>query len=330
MSPRGVRFLGQRRVEVSPSPAPTLSPVGLRVRSLASAISAGTELLVYRGELEADVPLDATLGWASTQARYPLAYGYAQVGQVVEVGGAADAGWLGRRVFGFHPHQEETVDEARAFVPLPDGLGVEAACLLANMETAVSLAMDGAPTVGERVAVVGHGVVGQLTSALLARTGVEAVHVVEPRAERQAGLLEGQPRCTAAAEVTSATRGSFDVVYEVSGQPQALDAALALSRHGGRVVVGSWYGSRRAAVELGTRLHRQRLTLLFSQVSTIDARFAARFDKARRLEVALAWLARLPVERLVTHRVPFVEAARAYSLLDSGAPGVLQVLLTHA
>ena len=95
------------------------------------------------------------------------------------------------------------------------------------------------------------------------------------------------------------------------------------------MVVGSWYGSRRAQVDFGTRMHRHRVSLQFSQVSTIDPRHAGRFDRARRLEVVWQWLRRIPVEALVTHRVPFGEAPRAYQLLDTARADVLQVLLTH-
>jgi 2-desacetyl-2-hydroxyethyl bacteriochlorophyllide A dehydrogenase len=297
------------------------------VRTEVSAISAGTELLFYRGELEEGIATDVTLNTAPL--KHPFQYGYASVGRVIE---AVDA-WkhlVGQRVFGFFPHQEELVGSADSFIPVPANVSAEAACFLANLETAISLVMDGAPLIGERVAVVGHGVVGQLTTALLAHTGVEHVHVIEPDVERGVGrLLPRDARCSTTTGLTPETRDSFDLVYELSGRPEAFDTALQLARFSGRVVIGSWYGTRRAPIDLGSRVHRSRISVLFSQVSTIDPRHTPRFDKTRRHQVALSWLSRLPLESLITHRVPFAEAARAYELLDSRPPGVLQVLLTH-
>lgn len=321
-------FTAPRKVELRDAAPAPLPEDGLRVRTEVSAISSGTELLFYRGELEAGVSADASLSWGAAPLRHPFQYGYASVGRVVEVGALAPKDLLGARVFGFHPHQAQTVDLASAFVRVPAGVSAEAASFLANLETAVSLVMDGGPLLGERVAVVGQGVVGQLTAALLAHTGVEVVHVIDPlEARRACRLMPPGGRFTSAAKVTE--RESFDLVFELSGRPEALDDALSLARYGGRVVIGSWYGNRRAQVDLGTRVHRSRLTLLFSQVSTIDPRHAARFDKARRLEVACQWLTRLPLEALISHRVPFADAPRAYELLDTRAAGVLQVLLTH-
>lgn len=322
---RALWFTAPRQVEVREGPATDLAADFLRVRTEVSAISAGTELLFYRGELEPGIVADTTLPWGEGPVRYPFQYGYASVGKVIEAGPAAPKQLVGTRVFGFHPHQEETVASAAAFLPVPPGVSAETATFFANLETAVSLVMDGGPLIGERVAVVGQGIVGQLTAMLLEQTGVEEVHVIDPVEAR----LTAGPRRTTATGVTDATRNSFDLVFEVSGKPEALDAALQLARYAGRVVVGSWYGNRRAPLELGTRMHRSRITLQFSQVSTIDPRHSGRFDKARRLEVVGRWLQRLPLEALVTHRVAFAEAARAYQMLDARPAGVLQVLLTH-
>ena len=332
--PRAAYFVAPREVELRPLAACALEPDQVRVRSELSAISAGTELLFYRGELEADVPVDAKLPWAGSLA-YPLQYGYAAVGCIVECGTAIDPAQRGRRVFGFRPHQEEFVERFANLLPVPDHLSVERAAFWPNMETAVSLMMDGAPLVGERVAVLGQGVVGQLLCALLAQSSAEQVLALDPRPDR---LLRSQALCGEArvswrespwTDERMDERGSYDLVYELTGEPRTLDMAQALARYEGRIVVGSWYGKRRAAIDLGTHAHRNRNTWLFSQVSRIDSRHAGRFDAARRLAVARAWLERLPLERLVTHRVAFEHIADAYRLLDERRESVCQVLITY-
>jgi threonine dehydrogenase-like Zn-dependent dehydrogenase len=180
--------------------------------------------------------------------------------------------------------------------------------------------------------VIGQGVVGQLLAALLAQCGAEHVAFFDPRSDRleHSRALCGRARAEWALAPQPVHRDSFDLVYELSGDPSALDLALALARFEGRVVVGSWYGNKRAPVDFGTRAHRNRNSLLFSQVSRIDSRHSARFDSKRRLEVATAWLERLPLEGLVTHRFAFDRVADAYKLLDEGSESSLQVLIEYA
>lgn len=331
-SPRALYFTGPRALELRAIPREPLAPDAVRVQTKLSAISAGTELLFYRGQLEAGIPIDATLPWAGTLS-YPLRYGYATVGCIREVGSALDRSLIDQRVFGFHPHGEEFTDRLENLIQLPATLSDTRAAFLPNLETALSLAMDGAPGFGERVAVIGQGVVGQLLAALLVRSGAEHVALFDRRADRlehsRALCGPGPSRAEWALDVQSPHHAGFDLVYELSGDPAALDAALSLARYEGRIVVGSWYGSKRAPLDFGTRAHRNRNTLLFSQVSRIDSRHSARFDSKRRLAVAAAWLERLPLESLVTHRVPFERVAEAYRLLDENTGACLQVLIEY-
>lgn len=327
---RAAYFIGPRAIELREIEREALLPDSVRVQTTVSAISAGTELLFYRGQLEGGIPIDATLPWAGTLS-YPLRYGYAAVGRIAEVGAGLDPELIGQRVFAFEPHQEELTLRHAHCVRLPDTLSDTRAAFLPNMETALSLAMDGAPGFGERVAVLGQGVVGQLLAALLVRSGAEHVALFDGRSDR---LTHSRALCgTARAEWTTAPQaqheGSFDLVYELTGDPRALDAAQSLARFEGRIVIGSWYGNKRAPIDFGTRAHRNRNTFLFSQVSRIDSRHAARFDSARRLGVAASWLERLPLESLVTHRFAFDGIADAYRLLDAGQEPHLQVLIEY-
>lgn len=325
-------FVAPRAVELRELPKVALEPGMVRVRSELSAISAGSELLFYRGQLEPDIAVDATLPWAGTLS-YPFAYGYACAGRISELGRELGADWLDARVFAFAPHQEEICVRADSLVRLPDALPLSSAVFLPNMETALSLAMDGAPLFGESVAVLGQGVVGQLLAALLVRSGAERVVLIDrlaDRLERSRALCgPAGERCEWADAVGPTLHDRFDLVYELTGDPAALDDALLLARYEGRIVIGSWYGTKQGPLALGTRAHRNRNQLLFSQVSRIDSRHAARFDKARRLAIALRWLERVPLEALISHRVPFEQIGRAYRLLDQQTEPSLQVLITY-
>ncbi|MGV3621759.1 MAG: zinc-dependent alcohol dehydrogenase [Archangium sp.] len=276
----------------------------LLIRTEVSALSAGTERLVASGSL------DDSFG-----ERRGLT-GYCSVG-VVEAGAPS---WLGARVFAFHPHQSRFIARSEDVIRLPHGMSPETATLLANTETAVSLVMDAAPVLGEVSAVVGLGIVGQLVLAIASRLQLGPVHGIDVRDDR----IERARRVSPSALFTSVR--DADLVYEVSGSTKALEFAFELVRREGRIVAGSWYDG---AVTLGARAHRNRNAVKFSQVSTIDSALSGRFDKRRRMNVALDWLSRIPASELITHRIPFAEAPRAWELLARPPQGCLQILLTH-
>jgi 2-desacetyl-2-hydroxyethyl bacteriochlorophyllide A dehydrogenase len=330
---RALAFTGPRRValvddECGPPPAGHVL-----VRTRVSAISAGTELLVYRGDLPSGRPVDETLpALGGTPFGYPVRYGYAAVGEVAGAGDEVPPYWTGRRVFAFHPHASAFVAPLDELLEVPAGLDAERAALYANMETAVNLVLDGAPRVGERVAVIGQGVVGLLTTSLLARFPLDALVVVDPVATRaHLGRSLGAGAAVADAAEARATLGpnGADLTFELSGNPSALDAAISVTGREGRVVVGSFYGAKRAAVDLGGHFHRGRLTLASSQVSRIAPALAGRWDRARRRELAWRELARVDTAPLVTHRYALGRAAEAYARLDAGPAEALQVLLTY-
>jgi alcohol dehydrogenase len=342
---RALVFAGPRQVEIVDEPLPAPAAGMALVRSLVSAISAGTELLAYRGQLPADMVLDETLpAMAGGAFRFPFRYGYATVGQVAAVGPGGDPALVGRRVFAFVPHASAFVAKLEDLLPVPDELPSAAAVLYANQETAVNLLLDGPPRLGERVVVVGQGVVGLLTTALLARFPLEALVVVEPVPARAAlaRLLgakvavatEAEARAALASPTASHDQGA-DLTFELSGNPAALDTALRLTGREGRVVVGSFYGDKRAPVELGGHFHRGRLTVISSQVSHIGPALTGRWDRQRRTRATFAALAGIDVAALCSHRLPFARAAEAYRLLDGSADGgpkavpPLQILLEH-
>jgi 2-desacetyl-2-hydroxyethyl bacteriochlorophyllide A dehydrogenase len=324
---RALVFAAPGRVELVEERLGAPPPGHLLVRVAVSAISAGTELLAFRGQIPAELPLDDALGaLAGRTFAFPFRFGYASVGEVLAAGEGVDPGWLDRQVFAFHPHASAFLVAAADAVPVPDGLAPERAAFLAHMETAVNLVLDGRPLLGERVAVVGQGVVGLLATALLGRFPLEQLTVVEaqPQRARLARAL-GAHRALAPGEALPA--GEADLVYELSGDPAALDTALALAGREGRVIVGSWYGAKRAPVDLGGAFHRGRITIASSQVSRLSPALSARWDRARRFAAAWRALAALDTGPLVTHRFALADAQQAYELLDRSPDRALQVLL---
>ena len=328
MSDTALYFTAPKTVE----PRPVSVDLGVDevvVDTDASAISAGTELLVYRDETPDDLPVDETIDAFDDSFEYPLRYGYAAAGRVVETGSEVDDEWRDRQVFAFRPHQTRFVADPDDLVVLPEDVSPAHGCLLPTVETATNLALDSEPKLGESVVVFGAGVVGLCTTRLLSAFPLDELVVVEPIAtRRETASAMGADR-TMTPEVAATELGDADLAVELSGEPAVLNDAIDAVGYDGRIVVGSWYGEKRAPIDLGGSFHRDRIELISSQVSTIDPARRGRWDRDRRFEAAVEWLDRLDCERLISHRVPFAEAADAYELLDDRAESALQVVLTY-
>jgi threonine dehydrogenase-like Zn-dependent dehydrogenase len=267
-----------------------------------------------------------------------LAYGYCAVGRVIAAGSAVVGDWLGRRVFAFHPHADLFCAQPSTLHPIPDDLDDETALFLPNMETAVNLLLDGNPLIGEQVVVVGQGIVGLLTTALLSRFPLASLIALEVHPLRcEASVRLGADDCLDPADPALRARlgaipgqgGQADLIFELSGNPAGLDMALGLARASGRIVVGSWYGSKEVRLDLGSFFHRGRLTLISSQVSSIAPALSARWQSSRRLELAWEMLRQVRPQRCISHRFPLAEAASAYALIDRSPGETIQVILDH-
>ncbi len=313
------------REEIIASPAPD----AVLVETVVSAINAGTELLFYRGQVPAHMRMDANLHALRGPVQYPLAYGYACVGRVVECGTDVAREWRDRLVFAFQPHASHFVARTEELLPLPQNVAPDHAALLPNMETAVNLVMDGAPLLGENICVLGQGVVGLLTTALLARMSPMRLDAFDRIEKRRARALEFGAHAAFDPESTAAFDCDADLTFELTGNPDALNIALALTGFYGRIIIGSWYGEKRATLDLGGDFHRSRIRLISSQVSTLAPELTGRWTKARRMNVAWQMLERINIARLITHRIPLEYAASAYTMLDTQPQEMLQVLLTY-
>ena len=346
MSVRELWFTQPYHVEVRERSLPPLASGHIRVKNECSAISAGTEMLVYRGQLPSDISLDATLESLQHDQTYPLQYGYACVGRVEQIGAEVDSSWLGKRVFSFQPHASHFAATPEQVILLPDDIEPEAAVFLANMETAVNLVLDGSPALGERVLILGQGVVGLLVSSLLAQFPLTQLVALESLSLRKAQSLKFgvqqvfDPHLAAdlasleqllhlPVQLSDTAKSGADLIYEVSGVASALNLAINLSSYAGRIVIGSWYGNKADNLNLGGVAHRNRLKFISSQVSTIAPEWSGRWDKPRRFDVAWDMIRRVQPQQMISHRVPLEQAPFLYSLLDQAPEEILQAVLTY-
>lgn len=329
----GVWFPRARAVELRPEPRATLEDGDVRVSAIASAISHGTEMLVYRGEVPRELALDlATLAGSFA---FPIKFGYASVGRVVEVARDVRDVRVGDLVFVHHPHQDDYRVPASAAIVLAPDLDPERGVFFANTETAVNIVLDAHPRAGDVVAVYGQGVVGLLVTQLLRRAGARVVAIEPIALRRQLAASCGAEIAVAPDDATAALRDitggrGVDLAIEVSGNTGALQHAIDSAAFQATIVVASWYGTKPVPLVLGGRFHRARLRIISSQVGAVDPALAPRWDRDRRTDVARALLAELTLLPLITHRFPFQRASDAYALLDAHPDQTVQVLLTYA
>ncbi len=307
--------IGPGRGEIRETPLRSRGPDDVLVQALKSGVSRGTESLVFRG-------LVPKSQWTAMRCPFqegdfpgPLKYGYASVGRVV----AGPRELEGRRVFCLHPHQERYVVPADAVVPLPDAVPDARGVLAANMETAVNALWDAAPRLGDRIAVVGAGVVGCMAAALAARvpgTRVELIDVDQRRAQVAAHL-----GCAFALPPAAAPEA--DLVVHASGTPEGLATALGLAAFEATVIEMSWYGERAVPAPLGEAFHSRRLTLRSSQVGAVATAQRARWSRRRRLALALELLADPRFDVLLTGESAFDELPATLERLASRPDGAL-------
>jgi 2-desacetyl-2-hydroxyethyl bacteriochlorophyllide A dehydrogenase len=341
MRKQALYFRAPYQVDIREEPLLEPAPGQILVRTLVSAVSAGTELLIYRGQAPLGMTADDTISSLAGTIGFPMRYGYAAVGEVVEAGLEVKGDWEGRRVFAFHPHESLFLAEPEEVHLLPPEMAPEEAVFFPNVETALTLVADGSPAIGEQVAVFGQGIVGLLVTSLLARLPLSSLVTLDAHPLRRSTSLgvgahvSLDPAASGVIEeVISFLQGrgvyrGADLTYEVSGNPDALDQAIGVTGYNGRVVIGSWYGRKRASIQLGGSFHRSRIRLISSQVSSIEPELRGRWNKERLQNLAWRMVGELKPSRFITHRFPLQEAAKAYQLLDRNAQEALQVVLTY-
>jgi 2-desacetyl-2-hydroxyethyl bacteriochlorophyllide A dehydrogenase len=339
---KSLYFEGPGRVEIRESSISGPNSGEVVVKTIFSAISAGTESLVYRGEWPQDLRVDESISGLQCGFSYPLKYGYAAVGRIIQIGENVSPEYLGKTVFSFNPHETVFLSKANDLLLIPEILSPEDACFIPTMETAVSLVMDGAPILGEVVTIFGQGVVGLLTTAILA--GMRTAKIVtfdKYTLRRKASLGFGADLSidSTADFGVDHFEGFFqnsisddhrsDLTYELSGRPEVLNQAIMITGFNGRIVLGSFYGSKKADIQLGSWFHRSRIKLISSQVSSIAPHWTGRWTKSRRLGLALKLIEEIAPENLITHRINFADADKAYRIINERPEEVLQVIFNY-
>ncbi|MFN3891132.1 MAG: zinc-dependent alcohol dehydrogenase [Beijerinckiaceae bacterium] len=316
---RALWFEGPERAAIRPAPLAAAGAGQARVRTLFSGISRGTERLVFNGKAPPSEHARMRCPMQEGEFSFPVKYGYCAVGITEE--GPAEL--IGRTVFALHPHQTGFVADAGLLRPLPEELPPRRAVLSANMETALNALWDSGAGPGDRIVIVGAGVVGMLTAWLAASLPGADVTLVDVEPSREAIAMKiGVPFAKADA---FAARGcaEADVVFHASASAGGLGLAIASAGMEARVVEMSWYGEGAVAAPLGGAFHSKRLRLISTQVGQVSPSRRPRWDYARRMTKAMELLRDDRLDALIDVEVAFDDLpARAKEIFAPGAQGL--------
>jgi NADPH:quinone reductase-like Zn-dependent oxidoreductase len=296
--------------EIRPVVLPPPGEDEVLVRTLYSGVSRGTETLVFRGGVPENQHDVMRAPFQEGNFPGPVKYGYLNVGVVQE----GPANWRGRTVFCLYPHQTRYVVPISAVTPVPDTVPPARAVLAGTVETAVNALWDAAPLIGDRIAVVGAGMVGCSVAGVLAGLPGARVQLVDVDPDR-APVAEAL-----GVEFVTPDRaaGECDLVVHASATEAGLTRSLELLATDGQVVELSWYGDRRISLPLGEFFHSRRLTVRGSQVGTVSPARSARRGYADRLALALDLLANPAFDALITGESAFDELPAVLPRLASG------------
>ncbi len=306
--------------EIRRVPLPSPGPGDVLVRTLRSAVSRGTETLVWRGRVPASQYDVMRAPYQEGDLPGPVKYGYLSVG-VVEQGPP----WVrGRTVFCLYPHQSAYVVPVQAVTVVPEDVPPARAVLAGTVETAVNALWDARPLLGDRVAVVGAGMVGCCVARLLA--GIPGVRVtlvdVDPLRSGVATALGVDFR------VPGETVGGLDLVVHTSATSAGLQTSLDLLAPEGEVIELSWYGDAETRVSLGGSFHWGRLAVRASQVGAVAPARRRRRTTCERLELALQLLRDPAFDALLTGESPFDQLPAVMArLADGELPALCHTLL---
>lgn len=333
MDTHAVWFTDERVAEVLEESVPNnVGPEDILVRARRSLISAGTEMTVYRGERDTDGQLAGA--HTASDELFPIKYGYQVVGKVVEAG--TDSGFtVGDMVFAYHPHQSRFVLHRDRAYPVPKDLPLEAAAFGNLYCVAMTALLDAPVRPGDVVVVTGAGVVGALAATIARRTAGTLILVepIESRAQRAAALCNPDAvvhpdKAIDVINELSGGRGA-DVWVEASGSPAALQLSLRAIGVEGTIVVASYFGNRTVPLTLSTDFLTRRPRIVSSFVSYLGSGLQPRWDARRRMAYAMKDLARIDVQSLITHQMPFADAGSCYRLIDNSPNETMAVLLDY-
>lgn len=345
-------YSGPKQLTVQSAPELVMKENEVRIQTICSGLSHGTEMSVYRGsapffrrKYDADTRLfvdaDTTETW-----QYPIRscdpgvwyMGYANVGEVIEIGSGVKNVKLGDIVCSSAPHQSEVVKAETDVIVLPEGVKPEYGVFFTNLMTTFNGILDSHIKLGDTVVVMGLGVLGQLVSQMAKMSGAFKVYGIDMFETRlEAALENGCDKVFNPVEISDIAKEirkltnnkGADVVIEVTGNSAALNEAVRIAAPETSVIALSWYQGMIKGLDLSEEFHHNRIGIKQSQTNNIDPAIKNLWDDKRRTESCLKILKGLKLDNLITHKIPYDEVASAYEIVDTHPEKAIQVLITY-
>jgi threonine dehydrogenase-like Zn-dependent dehydrogenase len=311
--------VGARRGELRPERVREPGADEVLVRTLVSGISRGTELLVHAGAVPAGVADEMRAPFQVGDFPFPVKYGYLSVG-VVEIGPPA---LEGRRVFCLHPHQDRYVVPATAVTPVPDDVPTERAVLAGAVETAINALWDAGPRLGDRIAVIGAGMIGGVLARLLAGFPLARLQLIDVNPTR--ARLGGEDTMIDFVGPDGAL-GDCDLVFHCSASEAGLVSGLSLLGFEGELIELSWFGDRSPRVPMGGGFHARRLSIRASQVGVVAAARRARRSTRDRVGLALDHLRDPAYDVFISGRSRFTDLPATMNAIATDPDALCQVI----
>lgn len=334
---KSIWFTGPGKITYKEKTLNTPTKDEIRIKTLFSGISHGTEMLVYRGQVPEDMELDISITTMEGSYDFPVKYGYSSVGEVVEAGPEVKSLKEGHIVFVHNPHETEYIIPEGLAVRLSDNIQPKQGIFIPNINTALNCVLDTGINIGESVVIFGQGVLGLLITQLAKLSGAHKIFTVDKYEKRRDlstklgadnaldPYIDNVPEI-----VKEHTDGvGADVVIEASGSPDVLDTAIKSVAFESTITALSWYGTKKANLSLGNEFHRKRIKIKSSQVSNISPSLTPRWNTKRRMRLSLEYLTKLNLDGLISDIYPFEEAEKAYEKIDKHPEEVVQVVFEY-
>jgi threonine dehydrogenase-like Zn-dependent dehydrogenase len=343
-------YNGPKDLSISETPNMEMASNSVRIRSMYSGISHGTEMSVYRGiapfykkildwtmGLFVDVPEGQSWTYPIKSSDPGVWYmGYSLVGEIIEKSPDVKEFDIGDIVYSSGPHLSEIVMSVDSIIKIPKNVSPEQAVVFTNLLTAYNGILDSRIKLGDNVVVSGLGVLGQLVVQMAKMSGatVIGVDMFEKRLEiakiNGADYVFSAKNSDVAYDVKKVTGGKgADLVIEVSGNQKALHEAIRMAAYDTVVTCLGWYQGECSMLNLAEEFHHNRVTLRSSQTGGIDPAIANMWNSNRKTQICCSLLSKLKLDNLITQIIPFENAADAYEIVDKNPEQAIQVVLKY-
>lgn len=279
------------------------------IQSLYSLVSTGTERLVATGKIPTGLYNSMQVPYMEGDFSLPVKYGYSLVGEVVK------GPLLGKTVHLLHPHQDYCKVAAADVFPIPDEVPAVRATLASNLETAVNAVWDSGVSVGDRVAVVGFGIIGSLVARLLAQLPAVSLTILEKDPDR----IKMAKSMGFEVSPNENLSTPLDIAFHCSSTAAGLQTCIDTVGLEGKVIELSWYGDKSVELNLGGTFHPQRKVIISSQVSQIPASHQHRWDFRRRKEAVFELLKNPDFDLHTPKTTPFTNLPEVFSEIRKGS-----------